>query len=339
MPGVAVRVLFWNTYLLKVGSLPGVRPLHEKPLVGARAEEVGAVLAADAYDVVALAEVFREQEVRPLLHAAGVDAVAAVRGPLADRPRTVTSSGLLSWAGHPIVRHESTEFVRRGRRLSDSDAWASKGVLLVEVDLGLAANLEVFSTHLFDGGDLLRSRARHRSPEIPEIRHAQVQQLLGFVDAVHRPENVALGVGDFNVDAEGRGADPEAPSGEGADAAARLAEVMGDAGFDDAWPMVGTGPGWTCDLRQAPADRFPADAEQPEMCAEPAPPARPGDPLSRIDHAYLQRPMPSHRIDVQLRAFRRRAFPRAEGAPASNVMRTLSDHAGLHLELELAERA
>ena len=80
------------------------------------------------------------------------------------------------------------------------------------------------------------------------------------------------------------------------------------------------------------------DAAEPELCAEPAPSAQPGDHLSRIDHAYLQRPMPTHRIDVRLERFRRRSFPRADGAPGRDVMATTSDHAGLHLELDVTAR-
>jgi endonuclease/exonuclease/phosphatase family metal-dependent hydrolase len=338
VPGLAIRLLFWNTYLLKVGAGPGGLTLHEKPLVETRAPEVGAAVR-DAYDVTALAEVFRPQEVAAVLAGAGVDPEAAVRGPATAAPSSFTSSGLLTFARHPIVRTEQVVFRTRGRRLRDSDVWSRKGVLMVELDLGLPGNLEVFSTHLFYGGDLLWSGARHRSPEIAEVRQAQVHELLGFVDAVHHPANVALVVGDFNIDAEGRGADGWAQPGEGAEAAALLRGMFDDAGFDDAWTSVGDGPGWTCDLVEAPDERFEPDPAEPHLCAEPAPAALPGDQLSRIDHAYLQRPTPSHRLDVRIGRFRRRAFPRSEQAPDHDVMATLSDHLGLHLELEVHPRA
>jgi endonuclease/exonuclease/phosphatase family metal-dependent hydrolase len=336
VPGLAVRVLFLNTFLLRVGRLPSGRWLHEKPMVDERADEIG-VAVADGYDVVALAEVFHPDEVHRLLAAAGVDPDAAARGVLASPPSALTSSGLLSFAGHPIVRQQAIAYRQRGRKLLDSDAWANKGALMVEVDLGLPGNLEVYSTHVFFGGDLVRSDARHRSPELPRIRQAQVQELLGFVDAVHRPENVALVVGDFNIDAEGRGPDGLAEAGVGVQAAERLRRSFDDAGFDDAWALVGEGPGWTCDLVEAP-EGFGLDEDDPDHCAEPAPPRRPGQHLSRIDHAYLQRPVPSHRLEVQVDRLRRRPFTRAADAPGRDRIATGSDHLGLHLELSVEGR-
>lgn len=323
-------MLFLNTFLLRVGRLPTGGWLHEKPMVEERAREIGAAVAG-AYDVVALAEVFHAGEVANLLHAADVDPADAVVGPTATPPSALTSSGLLSFAEHPIVRREAIAYRQRGRKLLDSDAWANKGALMAEVDLGLPGNLEVFSTHVFFGGDLVCSDHRHRSPQLPRIRQAQVQELLAFVDAVHRPENVALVVGDFNIDAEGRGPDGLAEAGDGAEAAERLRRSFDDAGFDDTWTLVGDGPGWTCDLLEAP-EGFGLEGE-PEFCPEPAPAQQPGQHLSRIDHAYLQRPLPSHRLAVQVDRFRRRPFPRAADAAGRDLIATGSDHLGLHLEL------
>jgi len=339
VPGVEVRVLFYNTFLLRALRLPGGRWLHQKPEVPARVREIGAALQ-DAYDVAALAEVFVPEDREVLVAAAGTGAPSALAvaiGPDAHPPAALTSSGLVTLSRRPLVRQATHELRERGRRRSDSDAWAAKGVLLAEVDLGQPGNLEVYSTHLFYGGDLWRSAARHRSPALHRIRQAQVEELLAFVDATHRPGNVALVVGDLNIDAEGNGPDGQDPE-RGLAAAEDLREAMDVAGFDDVWSVAGNGPGWTCDLLVAPAERFPADPDDPELCLEPAPPAQPGDHLVRIDHAYLQRPTPSHAVEVAVRKVRRRTFPRPVDAPGRVAMPTMSDHLGLHLDLEARPR-
>lgn len=334
---MAVRVLFYNTFLLRVLRLPGGRWVHTKPAVEPRVDEIAGALAAASYDVAALAEVFsshdRERLVRRATGAAP-DADHLAVGPPARPPSTLTSSGLATLSAHPIVRSATHVLRHRGRRLRDSDVWASKGVLLTEVDLGQAGNLELYSTHLMYGGDLVRSEARHRNPELHDVRQAQVEELLAFVDATHRPGNVALVVGDFNIDAEGRGPNGRAPSVEGADAAARLAESMDRAGFDDVWARWGEGPGWTCDLLAEP-ERFPTDPSEPDLCAEPADPSRPGDHLARIDLAFLQRAVPGHDVEVEVQRIRRRPFERPADARSRDLITTMSDHLGLHLELEV----
>lgn len=337
---MAVRVLFANTYLLRALPLPGGRWLYGAPLVEERAAELGAVLH-DAYDVAALCEVFQPVDRDRLLAEAGVGADRArwVEGPRATPPLTFASSGLVTFASHRLVRSASTTFRTRGSRLVDSDAWAAKGVLLAEVDLGLPANLEVYSTHLFYGGDLLGSDRRHRSADLHRIRQAQLEELLAFVDATHRPENVALVVGDLNVDAEGRGPDSRATPEVGRWTATALHDAMDRAGFDDVWRTDGEGPGWTCDLLHSPLERFRVDPDEPDLCAEPAPAVQPGDHLVRIDLAHLQRPTPAHRLAVEVDRVRRRPFFRASDAPGRDRMATLSDHLGLHLELRAAPRS
>jgi len=333
---VAVRVLFYNTFLLRVLPLPGGRWLHTKVAVEARAAEIGAALH-QAYDVAALAEVFRPEERDVLVAAAGPDdALEVATGSAASAPTALSSSGLATLVRHPLVRDARHTFRSRGHRLRDVDAWSNKGVLMVEVDLGLPGNLEVYSTHLFYGGELLAAGERHTSAELPRVRQAQVEELLAFVDATRAPGNVALIVGDLNIDAYGKG--PDGDVEEGGVAAADLQQAMHDAGYDDTWTLAGDGPGWTCDLAVVPPERFPADPDEPDLCAEPAPDAEPGDHLVRIDYAFLQRPVPSHQVEVALQRVRRRTFPRPADAPERDQIATMSDHLGLHLELEATAR-
>lgn len=221
-----MRVLFWNTFLLQVRLGPLF--LHHKPLVEVRAREIGAALAAADFDVVALAEVFDRPEQAVI--GEGWSHVAA--GPAAARwPVPTKSSGLMTLSRRPIRASRTWRYGVRGTRRRDSDAWAAKGVLMVEVATDDPdVNLEVYSTHMFYGGDLL---GPPRSPD--GVRDAQVGELLAAVERWHTPGNAALVVGDFNIVAAG-------PQGE------RLGERMAAAGFADVWVAHGDGTGCTCDL-------------------------------------------------------------------------------------------
>lgn len=341
---VELRCCFYNAFLLRAARvpLPGrPRYLHSAPAVDARARELGHRLAG-RYDVAALCEVFDQSEQRALV--SGWHG----RGGRHGRPRTaagpptflrrvplVKTSGLLTVVdGHAVARTATHLYRTRGHRFLDADAWAHKGALLVEVDVGLAANLEVYSTHLIWGGDLLVPRERHHRSAVADFRQAQAHELLDFVRRTHRPGNATLVVGDFNIDALH-------PSPAYTD----LTGAMGDAGFDDLWLTHGTGPGWTCDLRKAPEVIAVADPDDPDRCLDrasgedqapaDAPPEDGNKPGKRIDFAWLRRPTGEDGGAVEVRAVRRLAFPREPGVPGYDELPFLSDHLGLHLELAL----
>lgn len=339
---VELRCCFYNAFLLRAARvpLPGrPRYLHSAPAVDARARELGHRLAG-RYDVAALCEVFDQSEQRALV--SGWHG----RGGRHGRPRTaagpptflrrvplVKTSGLLTVVDGRAVARTATHLYRtRGHRFLDADAWAHKGALLVEVDVGLAANLEVYSTHLIWGGDLLVPRERHHRSAVADFRQAQAHELLDFVRRTHRPGNATLVVGDFNIDALH-------PSAAYTD----LTGAMGDAGFDDLWLTHGTGPGWTCDLRKAPEVIAVADPDDPDRCLDraseedqasaDASPEHGNEPGKRIDFAWLRRPTGEDGVAVAVRAVRRLAFPREPGSPGYDELPFLSDHLGLHLEL------
>lgn len=344
---VELRCCFYNAFLLRAARLPlpgRARYLHSAPAVDARARELGHRLAG-RYDVAALCEVFDQSEHRALV--AGWYRRDGRHG-RQRRPRTasgppvitrriplVKSSGLLTVVdGHAVARTATHLYRTRGTRFLDADAWAHKGALLVEVDVGLAANLEVYSTHLIWGGDLLVPRQRGHRSAVADYRQAQAHELLDFVRRTHRPGNATLIVGDFNIDALH-------PSPAYTD----LTGAMGDAGFVDLWLAHGTGPGWTCDLGDSPEVIAVADPDDPDRCLDVA---EGGDadgagvdgsthdpPGKRIDFAWLRRPTPDDGVDIEARAVRRLAFPREPGVEGYDELPFLSDHLGLHLELTL----
>lgn len=317
---VSLRLLFANTFLLRIpltGPLARFGHLHAKPAVRPRAREYGAVLPD--YDVVALCEVFRADDLDAMVDAwAGSGLPEIVVGPGHAAPSSRVGSGLVTLsAGPEVVGSRGTVFSDQGSRWRDSDAWSSKGALVTEIDLpGTAANLEVTSTHLIAGGDLANT-ARHRA-RTEEVRFAQVETVLAAAEDAHRHGNVALIVGDFNVPA-------------GSAAGERLQEVMAAAGYRDLWLDHGDGPGWTSDVMTLPELLTTADPDDDRFCADPAP----GHPdAQRIDYAFLRRPRDGEPT-VQVDAMRRRAFRRDRRDPEAAIMPFLSDHLALHLELAI----
>lgn len=330
---VELRLLFYNTFLLRAGRvpLPGrPRYVHAAPAVDARAHELGPRLAG-RYDVAAFSEVFDLGERRALVtgwrralpQRRHHRLRTAVGPPMLRRAPLLKTSGLFTVVDGPALARTATHLYRsRGHRFLDSDAWSHKGALLTQVDVGLGADLEVYSTHLIAGGDLLLPRERTHRSAVADFRQAQAHELLDFVRRTHRPGNATLLVGDFNIDA----LDPSP-------AYADLAAAMHDAGFDDVWIDHGIGPGPTCDLRTLAPGRRAPDPAAPDLCLDGE---LAGEPAGgRIDHAWLRRPRPEDGVAVEVRAVRRAAFPREPDTEGHDALGFLSDHLGLHLELTL----
>lgn len=221
------RFCFLNAYLLRVPMplVPG-RHLHAVPAVQARATEIGDWLSG-RHDVVALSEVFEPDDREALAAAWGSGPpVETVAGPGPRRPQA--GSGLALLADGPAVgRQDVLVYAERGRRLFDSDAWADKGVLAVELDNGV----EVVVTHLLAGGDV-PSLHRHAEGDLTRRRRRQVEELLGFVERFHVEGHPVVVAGDFNIEADS--------------ATGRwLQERLSGLGFQDAWVVAGEGDGAT----------------------------------------------------------------------------------------------
>lgn len=338
-----LRLCFYNAFLLRAGRLPlpgRKRYLHAVPAVDARAAELGRRLAG-RYDVAALCEVFDQAERRAIMAGwyrrdRGSGATGrrprprSASGPpvLTGRVPLVKTSGLLTVVDGPRLARTATHLYRvRGHRFLDADAWANKGALLVEVDVGAGANVEVYSTHLIWGGDLLFRRERGHRSAVADFRQAQAHELLDFVRRTHVAGNATLIVGDFNIDA----LHPDPAYDD-------LTAAMRDAGFDDLWLEHGVGPGYTCDARVLRGAIAVPDPDDPDLCLD-----HPGadDPVAaeagkRIDFAWMRRPARGDGVAVELAAMRRACFPRAPGVESYDDLPYLSDHLGLHLELILS---
>jgi hypothetical protein len=294
-----------------------------------RAKEIGSMLGAQ-YDVAALCEVFepdRQDDVQKQAGASG-RALGVAKGTQAEGD--LAGSGLMSVAFEGrLVSSQRKEFGYQGDPLRDADAWSRKGMVRIVLDLGHGWRVELYSTHLFNGGGILEFdpadpyevTAAAFFPELTpaqrlEIQLQQVDELVGYIKDTHQADHVAMLVGDFNINAN----DP-----------AQYAELMkrvSSVELVDLWPYWHQHAGPSL---KKPKPR--GDSTHPESvcdtavaayCAEPNQP----DTSERIDFIFVQRPKAEHPFVLDMTRVRRRPFSR--GGSASSH---LSDHLGLDIKL------
>lgn len=206
--GTSHRLLFYNTWLMTGFK----RTIAEAPDIPARAREIGMAIGESGHDIVALSELFEGDERNAILD--GIREFRSdVTSELGPEHGVDKSSGLCTiTAGRPITRMDRIEYSNEGVRDRDADAWANKGVLLTEVDLG-PGRVDLYSTHLLSGGGIEEARiatgvaTAGASELIPddshrEIRDDQLAQAVRFIQRTHAPENVVIFGGDFNVHAD-----------------------------------------------------------------------------------------------------------------------------------------
>lgn len=318
---------FWNTWLLRPRTWSGgpVLPvIGEKlaPRVAERAPLVGAAVR-DRFDVVALAECFEQPELDAV--AAAWPGVRVVPGPARGRFR-LTGSGLATLVDPDAVTvtHTATHAFRSGGDLRDSDTFATKGALLTRVRVGDVGELDVVSTHLIAGGDLLPVRGAEDSVRHHAARMRQTDELVSFIERERRPSVPVLLVGDFNVKRHNPSLAQESDDYE--DLAVRLRRI----GMEDEWAAHGVGPGHTCTFADA-ADLPPEPGEPDQVVDDPD-----ADPVAgareRIDYLWLA-PAADRSLTIDVDRPRRWAFPGrgVRGGPAGS----LSDHLALSVTLHL----
>lgn len=341
-----LRLVFWNTFLLHPHPIPGGPGLPAiadlaAPAVPQRATAIGKAIGA-RFDIAAFAEAFEPADHARIVRAWGASGLQTATGParsILRGPLGFASSGLFTVvAGHAITRQSTHRFVTRGSYLHDADALANKGVLLTEIDLGGdAGRLELYSTHLCWGTGLLPGRVALDPRRRHATRMAQLDELVTFVQRTHRPGNVVMVVGDFNVPAFA----PDYPDGPTLQYD-ELTSRLGSLGLRDVWATNGSmlrpRIGDTCG---APTDDF-ADQRDPDdsdaLVDGPNPGAATVEPSlveqrERIDYVFLADPDPSQRLRVDVGGVRRYAFPRASGAAQRSRLVRLSDHLAIGVDL------
>jgi hypothetical protein len=305
----------------------------EAPDRPARAKEIGTMVGAE-YDVAALCEVFepdRQDDLQAEAAASG-GAVGIAKGAAADGE--FASSGLmtLGFDGR-LLSSKHIEFSNQGDRLRDADAWSRKGVVRSLLDLGHERRLELYSTHLFNGGGILEFDPADPNeatlaglfPKLtPQERLAiqlqQVDEVVGYIAATHQPDHVAMLVGDFNIDAN----EPASY----AELVKRLAGIQ----FVDVWPFWAQRTSNVRQLKPRGDTTHPEKACDPpngSYCLEPAQPKE----TTRIDFFFVQRPSSTHAYVLDITRIRRRPFSR-DPLGSSH----LSDHLGLDFVLIASPR-
>lgn len=326
---VKVLFLFYNTFLM-TGLQVGPVNIEESPARKARAGEIGKTLRTDAQNaglIAALCEVWDDGDRDRILNAwPGNKKPNYVQGADDGGLLQLTGAGLLTISsGYPMTRGLRHTFGERGSKTKDADYYSNKGVLLTEIDLGFGfSRLEVYSTHLFNGG------VDKTPPDSERVGRQlkQVDELIAFVRQTHRSQNVALIVGDFNVPAT-----YEYGYGE-------LTNRMRKIDMTDMWVGRNDTNGYTSSFLgknskgklRARKDICVADQSDNRYCDD-----QKSDALNfhtaRIDYIFIQKPQPEHGITVDFTRPRRRPFLRAKYAAGFNEIEAMSDHLGLETTL------
>jgi len=208
------QVKILEVLALKIGKLvlgelgidfPFPFSIKDAPARPERALAIGQMCAAQGYDIMAFSEVW-DQDQDPSVRIPLMDGLAASPLPLntpVEGPRNndqMLDSGLYRVTTGPreILDLRRHEFFNRGHPLADSDAWATKGILLTRINLGVGV-IDLYSTHLIAGGDLVFGGDEARKNA---LRLTQLEEVVQFITETHMPGNVAILCGDTNIDAE-----------------------------------------------------------------------------------------------------------------------------------------
>jgi len=356
-----IRFLSYNTYLTEAHiTLPDPVPdlrITAKPALHARAAEIGQMIFSD-YDFASLYEVMQEKQRNEIL--------AAWEQTPPDNFFGGTLSSLFTISRKfKIGRRKKLTFRNKGKvfkvtlvpivgptvNLSlDSDFYAEKGVILTEI-LTMFGTVEVFSTHLMFGGgfgrigeDALNAAVpfgAHISESNPSERLAtqlkQIDELIAFYNEQHRPENVGILCGDFNIDGSNVGNFNQLKN--------RLASIR----MRDVWatgPFINNLAGGQT-ARNDDDDTKPHEADFANVCTEsvaggdhcddrvgPGHPPPP-DCVGRFDYIFVEDPQPLHKCNLDLSRVRRRQFRRRQSTGGQSF---LSDHLGLETTLFVSKK-
>jgi endonuclease/exonuclease/phosphatase family metal-dependent hydrolase len=358
---ITVKFLSYNTFLTEAHvSLPDPFPdlrITAKPALHGRAAEIGRRIFSE-YDFAALYEVMQDKQRDEILAAWGPAQPDNFFG------GTLTSLFAVS-KKFRIGRKESKTYISKGKVTGvdvvpgigpsidislDSDFYAKKGVVLTEIQAPFGV-IEVFMTHLFFGGgfgktaeDLINAATpfeQHISESTPaerfETQKNELNEMLAFYRAHHRPQNVAIFCGDLNID----GSEPAHFN--------VLKNLLASINMKDVWAE---GP-FPNNLKGGQTSRNDDDDTKPDerdfanictglaangdYCDDSRPPNHrpPPDAVGRFDYLFVENPQPSHNYNLDLTRVRRRQFHWSQPADGQFF---LSDHLGLETTLLISRK-
>lgn len=334
--------------------------MKPKPQMHERANEIGAEVFS--YDIVSLVEVWlATQQKEVLSHNTGNPGIKVFYGPDKISGRFI-GSGLMVFAPQldiagprcydykqtGINRLEGDEILGK---LVDMDNFATKGIQLSVISTNFGS-IELYSTHLYSGGDGVLSSEflglnNPTENEKNNIRRKQVEELVNFISATHNPQNIAIIAGDFNVPADipydSKNVDTEYNY-----LISKLKDIKSGQGdnifsFDDWWALepfkLNSSNGRTnrnggVDTFDSNCKVFPLDPSSVNpndyYCDE----SKKDDESptgSRIDYIFIEQPTPTHTFNLDVSRVRRRAFKRTSDHTSPEYF--LSDHLGLEVTL------
>ncbi len=352
--------------------LPDLFHPAQKPYIDSRAIEIGDEVFK--YDFVSLCEVWQQKHKNLLLSRGS--SVVTYTGPSDPVPGEWQhlGSGLLVFSPTFTtqdggVHKYKTTGVTRSCDLGyavDADKWSCKGIQRTLIDVGLGY-IEVYSTHLYSGGDMLTDKwgagifgGEPTKQEKIEIRLAQVEELAQFIAKTHAPGNVAIIAGDFNI--QGYPNIPEISHAR-PKMLDRLRSINGCI-FDDWYSLPtfsfpnydnkgGDTVRWGGEenpefkyCKKAPSPISPVGSNGDYYCVDNYNLIKPSEDASdtdaRIDYIFVQRPVSSHTFTLDVSRIRRRAFKRSEEnakiVEDGKPQYFMSDHLGLEVTLFVSPR-
>jgi endonuclease/exonuclease/phosphatase family metal-dependent hydrolase len=195
-------------------------------------------------------------------------------------------------------------------------------VLLAEINLGFPrGKLEVYSTHLLAGGNILSKEERLK------IQLKQVDELVAFVTQTHHPENVMIVVGDFNINAQE--ASEFRIDGVPGTPLSHLSRKLNAIDMQDIWVLRNGTLGLTANLQVDSGICIPDRTDQ-RYCDDSAKRQASG---ARVDYVFVERQKPTHAFLVDFTRPRRVRFERPANAPDRSKISFMSDHLGLDITI------
>lgn len=327
------RFLTYNSYLLEV---PFPFDAKSKPLLSQRGTRLGKAIKRD-YDIASLYEIFSDDVWKYVNKAWLPGLVSSNRG--------IEKSGLACINQKGIIVNRQLHTYESKGTVDDSDWHASKGVMLTVI-LTEYGCIEIFSTHLFFGGGLIGNGSSPIARSKTKID--EVKELLSFYNAFHSKSNVAIIVGDFNIDANANLNRKDVNQEEYAREYIQLKKKMAAHNLYDLWiwdvyeRMPNSGFTTRFTDEEPPDKNFGGCSLDlnSDFCNDDCVPVanRMNIGEGRLDYVFIQKPEATHTFNLDVSKPRRRAF-KMQTKDDDHTEEFLSDHLGISFDIFVSPKA
>lgn len=325
--------------------------LKSKKNTQMRSKEIGKMIFRK-YDIACLCEVFLDDDIwNNILRPWTDDSLTAVSA--------FENSGLRFLLRNSVGKLGNVLFrpFENEGGINDSDSMANKGMFMNIVNTGLGT-IEIFSTHLFYGDTLLDIPLLNKITDVErsEIKIAEVNELKDFYIRHHNPENVAIIVGDFNIDGNAN-LNRNGNTDEHFREYKKLKDIMNSIGMYDLWvwdvykrlPKAGFTSRLTEDdtgidndidflhceqVKGIYNDQVIVDGVCNDQIIKEPRHSKLGE--GRLDFVFIQRPEPSHTFNLDITTPQRLSFPFETNEEEKQFY--LSDHMGIAFDIIVSKK-